>query len=98
MAQSIVIPRVVAVLAGGRYTGATDARVIELAVTAAKDGADWGIIQSPFMRDKARTVSFRHQLAVEGDVLRYSETTGLEIYGRHFDHTDTNELTPDGTS
>ena len=31
-------------------------------------------------------------VSIDGDSMRYSETTGLEIYCRHFDHTDENEL------
>ena len=45
------------------------------------------------MRDRARTVEFRHRLSVSGDTLSYDETTVLEIYGRRFDYTDANELT-----
>jgi hypothetical protein len=93
--QSIVIPRAVCVLAGGRYdaSGGHDSPV-ELAVSARLGDPDWGIIQSPFMRDKARTVEFRHDLTVDGKTLSYSETTVLEIYGRTFEHTDENQLTP----
>jgi len=92
--QSIVIPRAVCVLAGGTYTNAsTEAPEIRFSVGAALDDPDWRIIQSPFMRDKARTIRFRHELILAGKTLSYSETTELEIYGRHFDHTDKNELT-----
>ncbi|MFQ5745341.1 MAG: hypothetical protein ACE5HV_17435, partial [Acidobacteriota bacterium] len=52
----------------------------------------WGILQSPFLHDKARTVAFEHEITVQADRLSYSETTRLEIYGRSFDHTDTNGL------
>jgi len=65
-------------------------------VKASFGDEDWGIIQSPFMREKARTVSFQHQITVENDKLSYSETTGLQIYGRSFDHTDTNTLHKSG--
>lgn len=88
--QSIVIPRAVCVLAGGRYTD--DGSPVELVVTAGLDDPDWGIIQSPFMRDHAKTVGFRHELRVADGILSYSETTSLEIYGRSFDHTDENQL------
>ncbi len=60
---------------------------------AAKLGdPDWGIVQSPFMRDNASTVAFRHEVTIDGDQLSYAETTSLEIYGRRFEHTDQNEL------
>ena len=88
--QSVVIPRAVCVLAGGRYTG--KGSPVKLAVAAKLDDPDWGIIQSPFMRDQAKTVAFRHDLTVADGVLSYSETTSLEIYGRSFEHTDENQL------
>ena len=92
--QSIAIPRAVCLLAGASWTGSVaQGSPVELSVSAALDDPDWGIIQSPFMRDEARTVSFRHDLVVDGKTLSYSETTVLEIYGRTFDHTDRNELT-----
>jgi hypothetical protein len=50
-------------------------------------------VQSPFMRDHARTLAFRHRITVDGDRLTYTETTVVDIYGKRFDHTDTNTLT-----
>jgi len=90
--QSIAIPRAVCVLAGGRYEGGSADGAVTIAVRAALDDPDWGIVQSPFMRDNARTLSFEHELRIEGDRLSYRETTRLEIYGRSFDHTDANDL------
>ena len=89
VSQSLTIPRVVAVLAGGRATARGTAVVLEVAA----DGADWGIVQSPFMRDNARTTAFRHRLTLDGDTLAYHETTVVDIYGRPFEHTDENTLT-----
>jgi hypothetical protein len=89
--HSLVIPRGVCVLAGGRFDGRSDGPV-ELTVSARAGDADWGIVQSPFMRDHARTVAFEHTVRVEGDALTYHETTHLEIYGRSFEHTDANQL------
>lgn len=92
--QSLTIPRGFALLAGGRfplqdkYEG-----TLAFEVKAALGDADWGIVQSPFMRDKAKTTAFRHKLSVSGDNLSYSESTMLNIYGKTFDHTDTNSLT-----
>ena len=65
---------------------------MSLTVRASLDDNTWGVLQSPFMRDIGRTVSFNHEITVRADRLSYSETTGLEIYGRRFEHTDTNEL------
>jgi hypothetical protein len=89
--HSLAIPRAVTLVAGGSYSGDPGSERVTLEVRAA-DGEEWGICQSPFMRDKARTVEFRHTIAVDADTLRYDETTVLEIYGKRFDHTDANEL------
>lgn len=90
--HSLLIPRAVGVLAGGKYAPGDDAGVITLEVKAGASNADWGIVQSPFMRDNARTVAFRHRVTVQGDTLTYHETTMLDIYGKKFEHTDTNTL------
>jgi len=92
--HSLTIPRSVCVLAGGTFDASnTGQSPVNIEVKAALGDKDWGIIQSPFMLEKARTVSFAHNISVEGDTLTYSETTGLEIYGKSFDHTDANVLT-----
>jgi hypothetical protein len=89
--ESLLIPRAVGVLAGGRWKAAAGPVILEVA--SAADDPDWGIVQSPFMRDRARTVSFRHRVVVDGDTLAYDETTVVDIYGKRFEHTDTNTLT-----
>jgi hypothetical protein len=43
----------VGLLAGGRYVARTGPLVLKVEATV--DSPDWGIVQSPFMRDKART-------------------------------------------
>jgi hypothetical protein len=91
--QSFTIPRAVCVLAGGTFAGTPDpASGVEIEVAARLGDPDWGVIQSPFMRDKASTVEFSHWLTLRGDQLHYSETTVVDIYGRRFDHTDENDL------
>jgi hypothetical protein len=92
--HSLVILRAVGVLAGGKYTGEKDAAGRAVIEVAAKlENPDWGIIQSPFMRDNARTTEFRHRVVVGNGTLSYSETTMVDIYGKHFEHTDQNKLT-----
>jgi len=86
--QTLTIPRGVCLVAGARI--AADASEFE--VSAAHDDADWGIVQSPFMRDNAKTLSFRHRIGVSNGVLSYDETTMVDIYGNRFEHTDANEL------
>jgi len=89
--QTLTIPRAVTLLAGGTATVGDDRTIFEV---QAEDGdTEWGILQSPFMQKKARTLEFRHRLTVMGDRLSYRETTVLEIYGNpRFEHTDQNTL------
>lgn len=92
--HSLAIPRAVCVLAGGPWATQEDAGDrVSLLVAAKLDDPDWGIVQSPFMRDHARTLEFRHEIVVERDRLTYREMTLLDIYGKTFEHTDANELT-----
>ena len=90
--HSLTIPRAVSVLAGGDYPGAKSNDTITLEVSAKIDDPDWQIIQSPFMRDNAKTIEFQHRIILRGDKLNYFETTILDIYGKRFEHTDGNEL------
>ncbi len=91
--QSLTIPRAVAVLAGGQYNNKLESSKVTLEVGAKIDDPDWSILQSPFMKDNAKTIAFSHKISVEKDQLSYSETTTLDIYGRIMEHTDSNELT-----
>jgi hypothetical protein len=88
--HSLAIPRAVCVLAGGKAS--TSGNTTKLDVAAKLGDPDWSIIQSPFMRDKARTIEFSHHVEVSGNQLSYAETTILEIYGKTFEHTDENVL------
>ena len=90
--HSLQIPRAVGLLAGGTATALADGSTV-LDVHATDGDPDWGIVQSPFMRDNARTTAFSHRITVNGDRLVYEETTTLAIYGRRdVAHTDVNEL------
>lgn len=91
--NSYSIPRGVAIVAGGtvaddKYTANSTLLKVE-----AKDGEEWGIAQSPFMRDNAKTTAYKIAMKVDGDKMSYSQTTFLDIYGRAFDHTDKSGLT-----
>jgi hypothetical protein len=45
------------------------------------------------MFQQAKTTAFTHTITVQGDEMRYSESTMLDIYGkRDYDHTDVNTL------
>jgi hypothetical protein len=89
--QTLTIPRAVTLLAGGAATVEGDTTTIEV---ASRDGdPQWGIVQSPFMQNKARTESFTHKVTVTGDTMTYFETTLVDIYGQeNFEHTDGNTL------
>lgn len=91
--HSLTIPRAVCVLAGGRHNGkrTADGNFL-LEVSARINDENWQIIQSPFMRDNARTTEFHHRITVGNGKLSYSETTIVDIYGEVFEHTDDNEL------
>jgi len=91
--HSLTIPRAVSLIAGGSYTGQTDTdgnKILE--VSARINDENWKIIQSPFMQNNAKTKEFNHQITIGKNILSYSETTIVEIYGKDFEHTDKNEL------
>ncbi len=91
--HTLTIPRAVCVLAGGKWTTADSKdNTVSITVSAKQGDDDWGIIQSPFMRDQAKTVEFHHELLIKNEKLSYVETTVLDIYGKRFDHIDRNEL------
>jgi len=89
--QSLMIPRAVGLLAGGKVT--ENKNGVTFKVSAGIDNKDWGIVQSPFMQKKARTEQFVHTVTVNGKTMTYTESTTLNIYGRRFLHTDGNTLT-----
>lgn len=89
--HSISIPRGVTLLAGGSIE--TDGTTTIFQVSADEGSDTFGIIQSPFMKEKARTKAYRMQLTLSGDSLTYSQCTSLHIYGKDFEHTDESLLT-----
>jgi len=90
--HSLTIPRGLALLAGGGC--AINEKGEHVFSVSAKDGdPHWGIVQTPFMAENARTTAFTQQVFVDGDSMRYEEITSLFIYGRSYDHKDINRLT-----
>ena len=92
--ETFTIPRAVAVVAGGKL-GQPDSLQQELVfeVSAETGSLEFGIVQAPFMFNKAKTTAFSHTLTVKGDEMRYTETTVLDIYEKKsYDHTDLNTL------
>lgn len=92
ISHSLLIPRAVGVIAGGVAKTEAGSSAVTFEVKAGLHNPDWSIVQQPFMRDKAKTVAFNAKFTVEGDVLTYTETTVLDIYGKKFQHTDGNTL------
>jgi len=84
--HSISIPRGVCVLSSGKASQEEGCTVLDI-----KSDAD-GIVQSPFMKDKAKTLSFEAKFSVSENELSYRQTTMLDIYSNVFEHTDTNVL------
>jgi hypothetical protein len=91
--HSLTIPRGVCVLAGGIIANNWEnCEELEIKVEASLDHEKWGIIQSPFMAEKAKTTAFTHSIKIRNDKLIYNEITFLDIYGKSYEHSDQNEL------
>ena len=88
--MSFVIPRGVAVLAGGEIN--LNNNELKLSVSVKENDTNWGIVQSPFMLKKAKTLSFTREFLISDNKLKYSQETVLDIYGKIFTHTDENTL------
>jgi hypothetical protein len=88
--HSLTIPRGVCLLAGGTFKQTNDESIFDVKATAGSDS--YGIVQSPFMLEKAKTNAFHMQMTVKHDELTYREVTSLHIYGKDFKHIDTSTL------
>ena len=92
--HSLTIPRGVCLLAGGccKEVNQQGGKAFEFEV-AAKAGSDtFGIAQSPFMLDNAKTKAFTLRMTVCGDTLSYRQVMSLHIYGKDFEHEDSSSL------
>ena len=88
--HSLSIPRGVCLLAGGRYQEENGDSIFD--VEASAESQTFGIVQSPFMLEKAKTKAFKIHMSVAGDQLSYREVTSLHIYGKDFEHVDESTL------
>ena len=88
--HSLTIPRGVCLLAGGEVSETGKKTTFDVEATAGSDS--YGIVQSPFMLEKAKTTGFKMILSVEENTLSYREVTSLHIYGKNFEHVDENML------
>ncbi len=88
--HSLTIPRAVCVLAGGQYHENDGTSIFHV---LAKAGSEtFGIVQSPFMFEKAKTTAFEMKMSVNNNELHYQEITSLHIYGKDFEHVDESTL------
>ena len=88
--HSLTIPRAVCLLAGGVYQEDDGKSIFEVEAKAGSES--YGIVQSPFMLEKAKTKAFKMNLSVKNNELNYHQTTSLHIYGKDFEHTDRSTL------
>jgi len=88
--HSLTIPRGVCLLAGGIFKQTNTGSIFDVTATAGSDS--YGIVQSPFMLEKATTKAFHMKMIVKNDELTYREVTSLHIYGKDFEHIDTSTL------
>ncbi len=89
--HSIAIPRGLCLLASGTAHVDEDGEVLLKAVSDIKD-ANFTIVQSAFLKQKAKTIAFDIKMRLKEKELHYFETTLVDIYGGIFEHTDTNTL------
>ncbi|MBL4863263.1 MAG: FABP family protein [Crocinitomicaceae bacterium] len=88
--HSLSIPRGVCLLAGGKYQENNGESIFS--VKAEASSQTYGIIQSPFMLEKARTKAFKMNLSVKHNELNYHQITSLHIYEKDFEHIDKSTL------
>ena len=88
--KSFMIPRGVALIAGGNSTA--DATSFTLRST---DGdSEYGIVQNRYLMEAAKTLSYDLTVTVAGDTFSYSQVTTLAMneFPEPFAHTDRNTL------
>jgi hypothetical protein len=88
--KSFSIPRGLAVVAGGEITQLKHG--FQYQVAADKEGSEWSIVQSPFLKLKAITHSYRFSMQLENNQLSYTQSMSIDIYGKNIEHTDSNQL------
>jgi len=88
--HSLSIPRAVCLLAGGEYEENNGVSIFNVEAKAGSQA--YGIVQSPFMLEKAKTTAFKMNLSVKNNELNYHEVTSLYIYDKDFEHSDKSTL------
>jgi hypothetical protein len=88
---AFVIPRGLSLLASGEFKISNQGALM-INVSSSIDDPNWSFVQSPFLEKKAKTLAFTREFKVSGNTLTYTQETKLDIYGKLFNHTDTNTL------
>lgn len=88
--HSLTIARGVVVLAGGEYKQEGTQGIFGVETLIGSD--TFGILQSPFMFEKAKTIAFKMSLKIKEDTLSYYELSSLKIYGKEFVHENFSTL------
>ena len=88
--HSLSIPRAVCLLAGGEYQEDNGVSIFDVEANAGSE--TYGIVQSPFMLEKAKTKKFKMKLSVKNNELNYHEITSLHIYDKEYEHVDKSTL------
>lgn len=89
---SFAIPRGVAVVAEGGYKKSPDGEItFQVSTNAENPGAR--IAEASFMAKNAKTLAFKREFRLSGDILYYEQETTVDIYGKIFAHKDNNTLT-----
>ncbi len=88
--HSLTIPRGVCILAGGTVT--ENSGEFEFDVSSKAGSDTFGIVQSPFMLEKAKTKAFHMNMKVNKHEISYKEIMSLFIYGKEFEHVDSSVL------
>jgi hypothetical protein len=88
--RCFLVPRAVAVIAGGKATA--DAKSFHL--EAEVGSTTFGILSGPFLDREFRTEKYVLEVTIEGDRFSYREDTVMRMPGRAepFHHTDENTL------
>lgn len=89
---TLSIPRGLSLVAGGEVK-TNSSNELTFNVSAQDNNPDWGIVQSPFLKNKAKTLDFKRELILFGNSLSYTQEMTLDIYGKIFSHIDKNTLT-----
>ncbi|KGL63802.1 hypothetical protein PHEL85_0843 [Polaribacter sp. Hel1_85] len=89
--NSFSILRGVNILAGGEVSLTNNE--LKLTVAVSENDPKQGIVQSPFVLQKVKTVSFKRAFKLANNKLSYTQEMVLVIYSKTFAHTDKNTFT-----